>query len=437
MKISLVEVRNYLGLKHADVRPGDRNVVTIGGKNRAGKTSLLSAFEVALGGPRHQPPEPVYHGARRAAIHMEFDDGDLVIDRIIDREGRHKLEVHTKDGKQKSPQTMLDALVGARFLDPLTFLGLKPKAQRDLLVQVADIDVDLEELAKERSRDYDERRNVNRDLKRTQATADQLGPDEDPIVVTPAAELLAAMESKRAEGAARKAAVGRVTDADDELGEATAAIVHVTEDIAEAERDLDRMKQELEKLKLRRTEQAAAVDASPPAEQLATELEQLTAQASKLAEDAGTAAAIDERNTQRTQARGDVERLEGVAEELTESIDALDQTKADALERAKMPISGLTIDDERVIYNGSPFEQVAKSEQLQAALAIAAALSKEIRDVWLRDASLLDGDSRAAIEKFAEESGCRVWIECVGEDDSEALIIQEGELREAAPDASE
>ena len=114
MKITLVEVRNYRALEHVDVRPGDRNLVIIGGKNRSGKTSLLSALETAFGGAREQPPEPVRHGSRRATIHVELDDGGLVIDRIIDREGRHKLEVHTKDGTQKAPQKMLDALVGLR-----------------------------------------------------------------------------------------------------------------------------------------------------------------------------------------------------------------------------------------------------------------------------------------------------------------------------------
>ena len=409
----------------------------IGGKNRSGKTSLLSALETAFGGAREQPPEPVRHGSRRATIHVELDDGGLVIDRIIDREGRHKLEVHTKDGKQKAPQKMLDALVGARFLDPLHFLRLKPKAQRDLLVQVADIDVDLEALASDRARSYDERRNVNRDLQRVQATVEQLGPDEDPITVTPAAELLADMEAKRAEAAAREAAVARVTDTDDELGEAAAAIVQTGEEITALESERARMEQEVETLRRTRAAHIATVSASPPAEQLATELEELTAQASKLAEDAGKAAAVDERNTQRTSARGDVERLEGVSEGLTELIDGCDQKKADALERAKMPIPGLDIDEERVIYNGAPFEQAADSERLHASLAIAASLSKEIRDVWVRDGSLLDTDSLAAIERFAEESGCRVWVERVGEDDSEALIIQEGELREAAPDADD
>ncbi len=431
MKITLVEVRNYLGLKHADVRPGDRNVVTIGGKNRAGKTSLLSAFEVALGGPRHQPPEPVHHGARRAAIHMEFDDGDLVIDRIIDREGRHtKLEVHTKDGKQKSPQKMLDALVGARFLDPLQFLRLKPKAQRDLLVQVADIDVDLEALAKDRSRDYDERRNVNRDLKRAQATADQLGPDEDPIVVTPAADVLAELDEKNDQRAARTRAAMEIAEFDVALEDTAATIVQLKNELAELHIDLNKAEND-------RDDQKRKLAAMAGAEQLDSEIAELREQANKAAEDAGKAAAVDERNTQRTSARSLAEALDRKSEQLTESIDGSDQKKADALERAKMPIPGLDIDEERVIYNGAPFEQAAKSEQLHAALAIAAALSKEIREVWLRDAILLDDDSLAAIERFAEESGCRVWLECVGEDDSHTLIIQEGELREAAPDASE
>ncbi len=434
MKITLLQVRNFRALEHADVRPGDRNLVIIGGKNRSGKTSLLSALETAFGGAREQPPEPVRHGSRRATIHVELDDGDLVIDRIIDREGKHKLEVHTKNGKAKGPQKMLDALVGARFLDPLHFLRLKPKAQRDLLVQVADIDVDLEALAAERARSYDERRNVNRDLQRVQATVEQLGPDEDTITVTPAAELLADIAEKRSQLSERERAAERLDQLGRNLAETVRAITALDDERAEAIKawDEDRVSlvDEGEQNKAEATEQREAFETSLTADQITKELEELTERGNKLTEEAGTAAAIDERNSQRTSAHGDVERLEGMSEGLTELIDGLDQKKAGALERAKMPIPGLEIDEERVIYNGAPFEQAADSERLHASLAIAAALSKEIRDVWVRDGSLLDRDSLAAIERFAEESGCRVWVERVGEDDSEALIIQEGELRE-------
>lgn len=424
MKITLVEVRNYRALEHVDVRPGDRNLVIVGGKNRAGKTSLLSALGTAFGGAREQPPEPVRHGRRHATIRVELDDGMLTIDRIIDREGRHKLEVHTKEGgKQKAPQKVLDQLIGARFLDPLRFLQLNPKAQRDLLVQVADIDVDLTVLADERRIDYEQRRNVNRDLKRVQGAAAQLGDDEEPVVVTPAAELLTELDARRDEQAALNREHAEAQHVDDDIADLARAIETIREELAQNERDLGEMK-------LVRSTHADLIETMRSGEDIAKDIDALIPRAAAIAEDAAKAAAIDERNARRKQARDEAEALEQTSETLTSSIEALDQKKTDALERAKMPIPGLDIDEDRVIYNGAPFEQAADSERLHAALAIAAALSKDIRDVWMRDGSLLDRDSLAAIERFAEESGCRVWIERVGDDDSQALIIQEGELRE-------
>ena len=124
-----------------------------------------------------------------------------------------------------------------------------------------------------------------------------------------------------------------------------------------------------------------------------------------------------------------VAELDVDVDECCEKIDTLDREKADALSAADMPIAGLEIGDEHLVYNGAPFEQAADSEQLQAALAIACALSPEVRDVWIRDGALLDDDSLEAVRRFAEKTDHRVWIERVGEDDAGAVIIEEGQVK--------
>lgn len=416
MQITLVKVKNYRALKEVEVRPGERNLVIVGGNNRAGKTSLLSALEVAFGGAKETPPEPVRFGTRKATIHVELDGGDLVIDRVLDRAGKHKLDVRTKDGKQKAPQTMLDALVGARFLDPLHFLYLAAKAQRELLLKVADIGIDLDENAAKRAKAFDERRDVNRDVKRLEGSVEELGDDEEIPDVQSADELMAELDEKRE------------TVADYERNAALLGTQN-----AEGQR----LTEEIEALKQRRAEVRDRWKATNEAMQAVDDVEATRQRCKELAEEAitisksaGAGAAAKERNERRAEQRAFLKAATENTEKLSATIVALDVAKADALAEAKMPIPGLEVDEEQVTYNGAPLEQAADSERLRISLALAAALSPELRDIFCRDGSLCDDDSMAAIERFAKESGCQIWLERVGDRDDDALIIEEGEVRE-------
>ena len=129
-----------------------------------------------------------------------------------------------------------------------------------------------------------------------------------------------------------------------------------------------------------------------------------------------------------------VSALEGAereAEALTDKIADLDEAKATALSAAKMPIDGLSVDGEQVIYRDLPFSQASGARKLQVSLAIAAALSPQLRDIWVTSGEKLDTDSLELVRAFAEENNLRVWLERVGEGDDDAIIISEGAVQDA------
>ena len=74
------------------------------------------------------------------------------------------------------------------------------------------------------------------------------------------------------------------------------------------------------------------------------------------------------------------------------------------------------------------FDQASQAERLKTALAIAMKLSPNVRDVWVRDGSLLDDDSLDALEIAAAFAGCQIWLERVGEKDEGAIIIRDGRV---------
>jgi hypothetical protein len=111
---------------------------------------------------------------------------------------------------------------------------------------------------------------------------------------------------------------------------------------------------------------------------------------------------------------------------LNTAIHELDERKARALAAAKMPVPGLSLDEDGLILNGVPLAQASASEQLKVSTAIAMALNPRLRVITIRDGSLLDSDSKATLKQMADEQGYQVWLEAVDESGAVGVVIEDG-----------
>ncbi len=73
------------------------------------------------------------------------------------------------------------------------------------------------------------------------------------------------------------------------------------------------------------------------------------------------------------------------------------------------------------------------NEQLRASVAIAAAMSPELRVIRIRDGSLLDDGGMKLLAAFAEERDFQIWIERVAGDGKVGFVLEDGHLKDAAP----
>ena len=79
-RIVRLKAENVKRLKAVEITP-EGEIVVIGGKNGAGKTSVLDSICYALGGKSVQPVKPVRNGEKKAVIVCEMDD--LIVTRTI------------------------------------------------------------------------------------------------------------------------------------------------------------------------------------------------------------------------------------------------------------------------------------------------------------------------------------------------------------------
>lgn len=401
MKIIELNAENIKRLSAVEIHP-DENLQIIGGNNGHGKSSVLDAIWLALGGgtAKKGTVRPIRDGADKAKVTLDL--GDLKVTRTWTSNDKSVLKVESVNGAQfKSPQAMLDKLVGKFSFDPLAFTQLSAKEQRQQLMGLVDLSVDVDALDSERAEVFAKRTEVGRKGKEYgTVTVDETLPETEGSM-TDLLDRISNAERTRDENALTLRKKERTQD----------RITELTNQIEELQNELVSQKNELHLLEDIPLVEHEDIDA------LKTSIRTL-----------------EETNVQirvNNQARIDKQaqdELRAEYEKLTSKLAEIDKVKADALAKAVFPVAGLGFDTDGVTYNGIPFSQASSAEQIRVSLAMAMAMNPELRVIRIMDGSLLDEDNLALIREMATANDFQVWIERVGKADEGAVIIEEGKV---------
>ena len=402
LKIIEFHAENVKRLKAVDITP-DGTLQIIGGRNAQGKSAVLDSIWLALGGGKasKDTPLPIRDGESKASVTLDL--GELVVTRSWTQKGT-TLKVSNADGATySSPQKMLDELVGRLSFDPLEFTRLSAKEQREALLGLVKLDVDLDALADQRNQVFAERAEIGR---RGKAIGEVTVDDELPSEEQSAGEIIT-----------------RIREAEE-----------VSRHNAEIERHREEAANEIADIEMRiadwsrKLEDARAgylrVDAEYQSLPMPADVSGLEAQLSTVEE---SNAAIRANNEARKQAALKAKYRRDY-EARTAKIAELDDVKADALKAAKFPVDGLSFDDSGVLYQGIPFSQASSAEQIRVSIAMAMALNPKLRVLQIKDGSLLDEETLAAIHQQVQADDFQLWIERVGGADQGAVIIEAGEV---------
>jgi recombinational DNA repair ATPase RecF len=435
MKIKKLELENILRVSVAEIEP-DGSLVMIGGKNAQGKTSVLRSIEMLIGGARAAAARPVKDGAKNGTIIGTFDNGMKAV-RVFGADGATAVKLVNADGAEyRKPQTLLDSFFSALTFDPLAFARMDASEQAEQFRRLAGLDFAEEDA--ERERIYQERRDVNRDLKAALARLEAALVHKDAQVEPVSVEALAnELDEANAENNRRREAT---TEAQNVYDEAVALVENHREAITTAVDELDKAEEALKRAqeevagcqralafhrKQHQDNGAALAEMTRPGLAVLVDTAPIKARIAQ-AED------INRRvreNEQRETIALEVEGLQGSSDGLTARLLLLDEAKATAIRDAKLPIDGLGLNGDGVTFGGMPFDQCSDAERVRVSTAMAIAMNPELKVLLIRDGSLLDTDNRAMIRTMAEEAGSQVWMEVVGEDAECSVIMVDGTVR--------
>jgi predicted ATP-dependent endonuclease of OLD family len=420
MKILRLAAENFKRLRAIEITP-DGNIVRITGKNGAGKSSALDAIWAALAGEKAAPPMPIRKGEASAEVNIDL--GEFMVRRRWTASGS-TIEVSAGSAAFKSPQKMLDQLIGTLSFDPLAFAGKKAAEQRADLLALLGIGDKLAMIEAERKKAFEDRTLINRDTKNLEG---QLAGT--PAVDAPAEEIsiTAAMDEL-------KAARAVVAQRDVKL-DAVRQAKQKADQMREREKALDERAKEFQRQAEAMAKELIAISVQEDqCEQQAKKL-QLEADAIVIPDVAAIEAKIagadaTNQKVRQLKARQDLQRkLEATkksADALTDAVAAAEKKKTDLVAASPLPVSNLGFSEAGVTFKGVPLEQCAASERLKVSVAVAMAINPRIRVILIRDASLLDSGNLKMLEELAKARDFQLWLEEVDESGKVGVYIEDG-----------
>lgn len=427
MKIVELRAENFKRLRAVQIRP-DGAMVQVTGANGQGKTSVLDAIWAALGGLRGcAVSQPVRRGEEEARIRLDL--GDYVVTRRFRRgEGGDvtaSLTVTSADGQSvmRSPQAVLDGLVGELSFDPLAFARARPRDQVDQLRTLVP-GFDFGENESRRKELFEERTEAGRAHKRARAAADAVsvppGPRPEPIDVSAKINRLAAASQANVERAAERLRRERASDIAQKGHERAHQLMERASRLIE---EADRLRKDAETANRTAGDQEtylSKLEPVPPDEDLAA----LRAAVDEARRHDAAITLHDDRARHEVQACG----YEAAVKRLTGEMAALDEAKRAAVADAKLPVEGLVLGDDEVLLDGVPLADASDADRLRVSVAVAMALNPTLRVIRVREGSVLDSKSLAAVAAAVAERDYQCWVERVDESGEVGFVIVDGEV---------
>jgi len=435
MRIVQLHAENYKRLGVVEITP-EGHMITVGGKNGHGKSSVLGAIYVALKGRAVAPPKPIRDGEEKCTIRLDL--GDIVVTRNFhQKEGLEytdTLKVESAEGLRYSkPQDVLNALLGEIGFDPFEFVNLKPKDQVARLLQMVPLAIDLDEFAESDASDMANRRDVNREAARLKAQVEGIPKEDVPADLADRAALTDQLgnaantnaeisrEEQRREVERNRIAGGR-----DRIASKRARA-------EEKRQEAHALDTEANDLEGAINDAEKALDDLPPLDPFVD-----TDEIRQKLRDAEAAQAIADRQARRAELAAELAAAEVKAQGYTDAMAERAKQRNEALAAAEMPVPGLAfaIGEDgaaTLTYEGLPFDkdQISTAAQLRVSTAIGMAANPRLRVLRIMDGSLLDEDSMRLLAEMAEAEDFQLWVEVVGEG-GVGIVMENGLIKGAA-----
>ena len=407
IKINTLEFENTKKIKAVKMSPSANGLTVIGGRNGQGKTSILDSIAWALGGDKYRPTAAERDGSvTPPMLRITLNNG-----LIVERKGKNSsLKVIDPNGN-KGGQQLLNEFVSELAIDLPKFLNANNKEKAQTLLQIIGVGDELFRLEKTENELYNRRHAFGQIADQKKKFA-----DEQPYFADAPKELISASEliRQQQEILARNGENQRLRQERDRLEDEEKAVSSAIEDMKEKLYDLEeRQAIILEKLEMANKTTAELVDEST--EELERNIENIELINTRV-----------RANMAKEMAEEEAKKYRADYDDMTDEIESVRREKIDLLNRADLPLPGLSVEAGELLYKGKKWDCMSGSEQLKVATAIVRKLKPQCGFVLIDKLEQMDMDSMNDFGAWLEAEGLQAIATRVSTGEECSIIIEDG-----------
>lgn len=424
IKISALQVENVKRVELVELVPSEAGLTIIGGDNRQGKSSVLDAIAVALGGEKLVPSNPIKDGAEKGTIGLTLSNG-WTVQRVFTASGT-RLKIIDEQGMQGG-QKLLDNIIEKLALKIGDFLALDNKAKVKALLEACGID--LQPVKDKIKFALDARTAVSRDVKKLRAVVSAIVtyPEIEPVDV---AGLVAKQQEITEQGQQLRNEQEKIDGKYADRERAIKAASAVSEKIQDLMRQIEGLLVQHKEFEAQAN--AISIDDLTAEETVVRgNIESLLKQHAEITEKIKNSQEDNRKaasNAESKKKREELADLMAEEEELTTQIETL---RASIVQMsAQMPMEGLAIDQEteELTYQGKAWDCMSHSDQLIIATSIVQKLNPKCGFVLIDKLESMDMITLQAFGAWLEKNNLQAIATRVSKGDECAVIITDGKV---------
>lgn len=475
MSIVKLTIKNFLSIQDVEIVPGKINQIF--GSNNQGKTTILKALEFAFKGSNDA--SLIRHGQDQAEVIVELDN-ETTIRRKLYSYGKQDVKVKKGEFVSNAPQNYLNTLFDGISFNPLEILN--PKTRTQFILRALNLKMTQEELSEISGIDlnslppldyekenaliiveqaykyfYARRAEVNKVSAEKKKRWETYKADLPPMTSLPTAkdsiyETMSIIEEKKAvligkkleidrRNKDREASIKKIVEWENELNGIDDSIVALKAQYEKALAVLEERKSNGKKLldeKKCMTPQTphSTMDLEEGIKAFNDDLEKY-----RLAlKDCDIWEAQEKQRKTVDDMKMEYEKEDAVATVLDKRVNSLGaEAKKKIMQKAELPVQGLTYSDGEFFLNGSSLDHLSSSASLRLALALVKKMADKTKLICIDGAELLDQEAFAAFKLDTEKDDYTYFFTKVGEPflgSDKTFLAHNGQLTQETNDGS-
>lgn len=407
IKINKLEIENVKRVKAVKIEPTANGLTVIGGNNGQGKTSILDSIAWALGGNKHRPSQAEREGSAVSPyLHIVLSNG-----LVVERKGKNSdLKVIDPNG-EKGGQQLLNSFVEELAIDLPKFMNSTSTEKAKILLQIIGVGDQLHELEKNEQEIYNRRHTIGQiaDQKKKYAKEQPYFPDAPKELIS-ASDMIRQQQEILARNGENQRKREQLTSLEYRYTQQAAEIERMKKQLANAEMELSKTANDLEIAK------KSALDLHDEStEELEANIQHIDEINRKV-----------RANLDKDKAESDASDYRMQYEKLTNEINEVRKQKSDLLQKANLPLEGLSVAEGELIYKGQKWDNMSGADQLRVSTAIVRKLKPSCGFILLDKLEQMDMVTLNEFGQWLEQEGLQAIATRVSTGEECSIIIEDG-----------